>query len=189
MIEINFEFCRFFFYYKDIAGAIYPVLEDISVFEKNLERLLQSRIASGGVYREDVDEAQHPFGVSIAYLGLLFAVLASGCQSSDLGSKERELTSQVYGKTATIPAKQISTHSFIVCCSYQCLRMTNFLSQPTIEAIQTLLVIGNVLSYNMNPGISYVLLGMTLRMGLALGLHVESSRFSSIERYRRRHVW
>lgn len=47
-----------------------------------------------------------------------------------------------------------------VCCSYQCLRMTNFLSQPSIEAIQTLLVIGNVLSYNMNPGVSYVLLGM-----------------------------
>lgn len=76
-----------------------------------------------------------------------------------------------------------------VCCSYQCLRMTNFLSQPTIEAIQTLLIIGNVLSYNMNPGISYVLLGMTLRMGLALGLHVESSRFLPAERYRRRHVW
>ena len=37
--------------------------------------------------------------------------------------------------------------------------MTNFLSQPSIEAIQTLLVIGNVLSYNMNPGVSYVLLG------------------------------
>ncbi|CAI7574876.1 unnamed protein product [Penicillium pancosmium] len=165
--------CReFFYYYKDIAGAIYPVLEDIAEFESNLELLLQSRIASGGVYREDANEAQSPFGVSIAYLGLLFAVLASGCQSSDLGSKERELTSQVY-----------------VCCSYQCLRMTNFLSQPTIEAIQTLLVIGNVLSYNMNPGISYVLLGMTLRMGLALGLHVESSRFSADERYRRRHVW
>lgn len=92
----------------------------------------------------------------------------------------------------------------LVCCSYQCLRMTNFLSHPTIEAIQTLLVIGNVLSYNMNPGISYVLLGrsfllsrflvtdwlgMTLRMGLALGLHVESSHFSAAERYRRRHVW
>ncbi|KAJ5586734.1 uncharacterized protein N7459_002499 [Penicillium hispanicum] len=165
--------CRdFFYYYKDIAGAIYPVIEDIQEFGKSLELLLQSRIASGGVYREDTDEAQNPFGVSIAYLGLLFAVLASGCQSSDLGSKERELTSQVY-----------------VCCSYQCLRMTNFLSQPTIEAIQTLLVIGNVLSYNMNPGISYVLLGMTLRMGLALGLHVESSRFSAGERYRRRHVW
>ncbi|KAJ5177209.1 uncharacterized protein N7482_003086 [Penicillium canariense] len=165
--------CReFFYYYKDIAGAIYPVLENVQEFESTLELLMQNRAASGGVYREDVDDAQTPFGVNIAYLGLLFAVLASGCQSSDLGSKERELTSQVY-----------------VCCSYQCLRMTNFLSQPTIEAIQTLLVIGNVLSYNMNPGISYVLLGMTLRMGLALGLHVESSRFSSPERYRRRHVW
>ena len=31
--------------------------------------------------------------------------------------------------------------------------------------------------------------GMTLRMGLALGLHVESSRFLPAERYRRRHVW
>ncbi|KAJ5919637.1 hypothetical protein N7454_009472 [Penicillium verhagenii] len=165
--------CREFFYcYKEISGAIYPVIEDIESFENSLELLLQNRIASGGVYREDIDEAQNPFGVSIAYLGLLFSVLASGTQSSDLGSKERELTSQVY-----------------VCCSYQCLRMTNFLSQPTIEAIQTLLVIGNVLSYNMNPGISYVLLGMTLRMGLALGLHVESSRFSAPERYRRRHVW
>lgn len=90
-------FCRFFYYYRDIAGAIYPVLEDVQGFENSLELLLQSRTASGGVYREDADEAQTPFGVSIAYLGLLFAILASGCQSSDLGSKERELTSQVYG--------------------------------------------------------------------------------------------
>ncbi|KAL2811285.1 hypothetical protein BJX63DRAFT_433575 [Aspergillus granulosus] len=161
-----------FCYYRDIAGAIYPVLEDVVQFEKDLDLMLHNRTATGGVYRADNDQAQRPFGISIAYLGLLFAVLASGCQSSDLPGKERELTSQVY-----------------VCCSYQCLRMTNFLSQPTIEAIQTLLVIGNVLSYNMNPGISYVLLGMTLRMGLALGLHVESSHFSSAERYRRRHVW
>lgn len=88
---------RFFYYYKTIAGAIYPVLADVPEFESSLELLLQSRIASGGAYRADDDEAQTPFGVSIAYLGLLFAVLASGCQSSDLGSKERELTSQVYG--------------------------------------------------------------------------------------------
>lgn len=89
---------RFFYDYKGIAGAIYPVLEDVQQFQNTLELLIQNRIASGGVYREDVDEAQSPFGVSIAYLGLLFAVLASGCQSSDLGSKERELTSQVYGE-------------------------------------------------------------------------------------------
>lgn len=88
---------RLFYYYRDYAGAIYPVLEDVPEFENTLELLLQSRASIGGVYRADTDEAQKPFGVSIAYLGLLFAVLASGCQSSDLGSKERELTSQVYG--------------------------------------------------------------------------------------------
>lgn len=88
---------RLFYYYRDIAGAIYPVLEDVREFENNLELLLQSRASTGGTYRADVDEAQKPFGASIAYLGLLFAVLASGCQSSDLASKERELTSQVYG--------------------------------------------------------------------------------------------
>ncbi|KAL4746969.1 hypothetical protein BDW72DRAFT_183794 [Aspergillus terricola var. indicus] len=163
---------EFFCYYRDIAGAIYPVIEDVVLFERQLDLLLHNRNAAGGVYKANDDHAQRPFGMSIAFLGLLFAVLASGCQSSDLPGKERELSSQVY-----------------VCCSYQCLRMTNFLSQPSIEAIQTLLVIGNVLSYNMNPGISYVLLGMTLRMGLALGLHVESSHFSTAERYRRRHVW
>ena len=40
--------------------------------------------------------------------------------------------------------------------------MTNFVSQPTIEAIETLLIIENVLSYNMNPGVAYVLLGENL---------------------------
>jgi hypothetical protein len=33
------------------------------------------------------------------------------------------------------------------------------MSRPNLEAIQTLLIIGNVLSYNMNPGVSYILLG------------------------------
>ncbi|KAL1987622.1 hypothetical protein VTN96DRAFT_3222 [Rasamsonia emersonii] len=165
---------EFFYFYRDIAGTLYPVLVDVPGFEQDMETLLRNRAAAGGVLKTDDDQnfSQRPFGKSLAFLGLLFAVLASGCQSSDLPGKERELTSQVY-----------------VCCSYQCLRMTNFVSQPTIEAMKTLLIIGNVLSYNMNPGVSYVLLGMTLRMGLALGLHVESNRFPPTERYTRRHVW
>lgn len=88
---------RFFFYYRDIAGAIYPVLADVSQFERIVDLLLQNRASTGGMYRADPDQAQRPFGMTIAFLGLLFAVLASGCQSSDLPSKERELTSQVYG--------------------------------------------------------------------------------------------
>lgn len=62
-----------------------------------MDLLLQNRASTGGMYRADLHQTQRPFGVSIAFLGLLFAMLASGCQSSDLPSKERELTSQVYG--------------------------------------------------------------------------------------------
>jgi hypothetical protein len=61
----------------------------------------------------------------------------------------------------------------IVCCSYQCLRMCNFVSQPTLEAMKTLLIIGNVLSYNMNPGVSYVLLGIVV----SLFLHSSNTNF------------
>lgn len=94
---------RFFFYYRDIAGAIYPVLEDTHHFERVVDLLLQRRASSGGMYRADPTQAQRPFGVSIAFMGLLFSVLASGCQSSDLPSKERELTSQVYGMLLKYP--------------------------------------------------------------------------------------
>ena len=35
----------------------------------------------------------------------------------------------------------------------------NYVAQPTVEVIQILLIISNVLSYNMNAGASYTLLG------------------------------
>lgn len=96
---------------------------------------------------------------------------------------------------------------FQVSCSYQCLRMMNYVAQPTVEVIQILLIISNVLSYNMNAGASYTLLGefsltlylptekaddllgMTERMCLVLGLHVESPGISRFEQAVRRRVW
>lgn len=62
-----------------------------------MERLLRGRQAAGGVYRPDANGLVKPFGMSVSFLSLLFAVLASGCQLSDLPGKERELTSWVYG--------------------------------------------------------------------------------------------
>ncbi|PIG80543.1 putative fungal specific transcription factor [Aspergillus arachidicola] len=126
----------------------------------------------GGAYRPDVNGLVKPFGMSLPFLSLLFAALASGCQLSDLPLKERELTSWVY-----------------VSCSYQCLRMINYVSQPTVEVIQILLIISNVLSYNMNAGASYTLLGMTERMCMSLGLHVETPGFSQNVTASRRRVW
>lgn len=77
---------------------------DVPEFEKNLHTFLQNRNAAGGIPKQDEDRglSQRPFGMNLAFIGLLFAVMASGCQSSDLPGKERELTSQVYGELCAL---------------------------------------------------------------------------------------
>ncbi|KAF7587159.1 hypothetical protein BBP40_007667 [Aspergillus hancockii] len=159
-------------FYKDIGAVLYPVLPDVTKFERDTNQMLQNRLRAQGVYRPDVNGLVKPFGMNLPFVSLLFAVLASGCQLSDLPLKERELTSWVY-----------------VSCSYQCLRMINYVSQPTVEVIQILLIISNVLSYNMNAGASYTLLGMTERMCMSLGLHVETPGLSQHFTAARRRVW
>jgi hypothetical protein len=52
------------------------------------------------VYKPDANGLVKPFGMDLPFLSLLFAVLASGCQLSDLPSADRELTSWIYGKSA-----------------------------------------------------------------------------------------
>jgi hypothetical protein len=89
---------RLFAHYRDVTGVVYPVIGDVPQFEKTLDLMLRNRAATDGVFEADHGQPQGPFGVSIAYLGLLFAVLASGCQSSDLSGQEIKLTSQIYGR-------------------------------------------------------------------------------------------
>ena len=154
--------CRLFQFYRDVASTIYPVVPDIGHFESKLECLLQNRESSGIIGNDTNEDLEMPYGMSVAFIGLLFAILAAGCQSSDLPGQNRQLASQVYGSSSFIFVPMISaSNTTPVCCSYQCLRSTNFMSRPSIEAIQTLLIIGNVLSYNMNPGVSYILLGQS----------------------------
>ncbi|KAF2271230.1 uncharacterized protein EI97DRAFT_463019 [Westerdykella ornata] len=145
------ECLNFFRCYKETAHAVYPAVADIEAMESDLLLFLINRASSqagGGVTEE------HIHGKNFHWIGLLFAILASGCQCSTLGRKERELTSQVY-----------------ICCSFECLRFTNFLSHATLETIQTLLIIGNVLSNNMNAGVAWSLMGLTVRLSQTLGLH------------------
>lgn len=92
---------RFLRFYKDIGAVLYPVLPDLSKLERDTHQLLQNRLKAGGVYRPDMNGLVKPFGMSLPFLSLLFVVLASGCQLSDLPLKERELTSWVYGVCAT----------------------------------------------------------------------------------------
>ncbi|OCK96448.1 uncharacterized protein K441DRAFT_551901 [Cenococcum geophilum 1.58] len=148
------ECLSFFRCYRETAHIVYPAVADIDQFESDLLLFLinrasaQSNQANSGVTEEVI------YGKNLQWIGLLFALLASGCQCSALPRKERELTSQVY-----------------ICCSFECLRFTNFLSHATLESIQTLLILGNVISNNMNAGVAWSLMGLTVRLSQTLGLH------------------
>lgn len=167
----NDDVCReFWLTYKDIPCTIYPVVPDVEAFDQTLSTLLQTRAEF--MRTGKAIDPNRPYGLSLPWIALLFAVLASGIQCTGRAAKERELTSQVY-----------------ICCAYQALRMSNFLTHPSLETIQALLIVGNALSYNMNPGVSYVLLGMTLRSALSMGLHVRSQNFSEHENYLRSRIW
>jgi hypothetical protein len=87
----------FFRYYRDMAFVIYPGLAQLELFEEELNQFLVVRAANDAA-GEGVSE-QEVHGQDFHWLGLLFAVLASGAQSSQMQRKERELTSQVYSKT------------------------------------------------------------------------------------------
>ncbi|KAK3724353.1 hypothetical protein LTR37_000977 [Vermiconidia calcicola] len=138
--------------YRDVGYVTYAGIASVEELESAIPEFLNNRAAQfgspGGVTEQQI------YGKSFNWLGLLFAVLASGAQCSGMPRKERELTSQVY-----------------ICCSFECLRFTNFLSQATIESIQSLVVIGNVMTNNLNAGTSWSLLGLTIRLAQGLGLH------------------
>jgi len=67
--------------------------------------------------------------------------------------------------------------------------MANFMTNPSLDTIQANLILANVLAYNMNPGVAYIFLGMTIRMAFSIGLQIDSQNLPDDERYRRSRVW
>lgn len=53
----------------------------------------------------------------------------------------------------------------------ECLRIVNFLSQVKLETVQTLLIIQNVLTNNMNAATAWAMHGLTIRLAQGLGIH------------------
>jgi hypothetical protein len=131
----------------------------VQQFEQDLTNFLISR-GSDEIYSDGNELAsQKAYGKDLHWIGLLFATLASGCQCSSRPRKERQLTSQVYSTSKTSKFGNSKTNIRPVCCAYECLRIVNYLSHSTIVDIQNLLVLGNVISNNMNAGVAWALLG------------------------------
>ena len=67
--------------------------------------------------------------------------------------------------------------------------MANFMTHPSLETIEASLIIANVLSYNMNPGVAYIYLGMVIRMSFSMGLQINMGHAHDRETWLRRRVW
>ncbi|KAL3424972.1 fungal specific transcription factor domain-containing protein [Phlyctema vagabunda] len=142
------EILKTFQIYKQIVQPFWGLLIDIEEFESKLCVYLEDRVSS----------AKHPAGtmkgVSVAWLGMLFAVLAVATNYSELGYHKRVATSQAFVQT-----------------SFHCLRLSNFLIRPSLESLQALMILGFVLANDMKAEASWALIGLTCRLAQALGLH------------------
>ncbi|KAL3421941.1 fungal specific transcription factor domain-containing protein [Phlyctema vagabunda] len=142
------ELIRCFECYRTHVHLYTPLLCDVIEFEQDLCRYIAGRSDSA------TSSEQPRSGNAIAWLGLLFAVVASGTQFSDADVSTRGPKSRTFVRIA-----------------FHCLRLANFLTRPSITCLQALLIIGNVLQNNSEPEGAWMLLGTTARMGQSLGLH------------------
>lgn len=85
------EILRLFQRYRENAWPYYPAVVDVEAFESEVCDFVTERAEGGDAI----------CGRSPSWLGLLFAVLASGIQFSEVPVGERELSSRVYGESLT----------------------------------------------------------------------------------------
>ena len=161
------ELMRYFTVYRKVAHRIYPVIADIDKFGMDVRNSMRERTTSKGSDTSPNSRWKNP-----SWMALLFATLASGTQFSDDPREERELSSRVF-----------------VCCSFQCLRIANFFIQPTTEQIQSLLLLGNCIRNDTNPGAAWILLGLTIRLAQSIGLHQKSSSLDPDTQELHRKIW
>lgn len=101
LLPTDAEVLQYFRQYRDLAYILYPAIVDIAEFETDLMVFLAGREA---ITRTDdpLELSEHNFyGASLHWVGLLFAVLASGCQCTNMAIRERRVTSQIFGKRST----------------------------------------------------------------------------------------
>ncbi|KAF2090165.1 hypothetical protein K490DRAFT_23, partial [Saccharata proteae CBS 121410] len=139
--------------YKTRAQAMNPLLVDAEQFELDVCMLLKDRASWPETEPADgiSPSIKRP---SLAWISLLYAVLASGTQYSDKPHDQRKQISQRF-----------------VRLSFDALRLTNYLLRPSLTCLQTFIVLGNVLQNDLKPEGAWIILGTTIRLAQSLGLH------------------
>ncbi|GIJ91441.1 hypothetical protein Asppvi_010406 [Aspergillus pseudoviridinutans] len=151
------EILKFFHFYRTSAHPFNPILVDIDGFELFLCHFLTS-YASGELRDHDKVSERWSSDRSVGQISLLLAALASGAHYSDLENPERSEKYQSFARR-----------------SFQALRLANFLLRPSLEVVQSLLILGNTLQNNGQSDGAWAMLGTTVRLAQTLGLHTEKS--------------
>lgn len=149
---------RYYHSYQQTCHPFFPVIHDLGAFERNLcvvlERLLAEADESSS---SSTHLAAHLPRAELAGYGLLFAVLAAGCQSC----------------LVTEGDQQLALHSRVfVACSFECLSLANLYVSPSSETIESILILATVNCNDGNPGVAMSMLGMAAQQAQGLGMHM-----------------
>ncbi|CAG7928035.1 unnamed protein product [Penicillium olsonii] len=151
------EVLKFFHYYRVTAYPFNPILADMDRFESDMCTYLNAHSA-GELRHEDRIVDRWASDKSIGHISLLLATLAAGAHYSDIDYPQRL-------ELATDFARR----------SFHALRLANFLFRPSLDIIQTLLILGNTLQNMGQSDAAWALLGTTIRLAQTMGLHTERS--------------
>lgn len=151
------EILKFFHYYRVTAYPYNPIVADLDRFEASLCTYLNGH--AQGEFRDSEKMTERwASDKSIGLISLILATLASGAHYSDVEYPRRlDLT------------MDFARRSFLL------LRLANFLFRPSLDIIQTLLILGNTLQNMGQSDAAWALLGTTVRLAQTMGLHTERS--------------
>lgn len=183
---------RYFHFYRIFADPFSPTVVDIEEVETNIYTYLNTQVSkknhSTGIDGSNYTDSE----LSIGQICMILATLASGAHFSDDGLAERTKRSQDFGMLQSffIRFENLLTYTKAR-RSFQALRLANFLFRPSLEVIQTLLILGHVLQNQGQSDATWAMLGLTVRLAQTLGLHTDkgANKYSEHVQWTRRKLW
>ncbi|PVI02575.1 hypothetical protein DM02DRAFT_298750 [Periconia macrospinosa] len=143
--------------YQQICHPFFPIIPDMGAFEGYLCVVLERLVAEADESSSSSTHlAAHLPRAELVRYALLFAVLASGCQSCLVSEGDHQLA--------------LSSRVFVA-CSFECLSLANHYVVPSPETIQTILILASVNCNDGNPSVSMSMLGIAVQQAQGLGLH------------------
>ena len=149
--------------YFEVVDPVYPMV-DQATFRKDYELVW----SMPPLERKDSDGS---------LIALMFVMLAMGTQFVPLPS----------------PDQKEQTAEFYVSASHQALRMSSYLSRPSIRSVQTMVLITYFLMNDNHSSDAYSFAGILIRQAYALGLNRDPSivvpNAHPVEMQQRRKLW